>query len=65
MTDWQPIETAPKDGMQILIYDPLCGIQQVGFDITGSKMGLTDAWIADDGGTYLPTHWMPLPDPPK
>lgn len=24
----------------------------------------TFQWFADDGNTCLPTHWMPLPEPP-
>lgn len=69
--DWQPIETAPKDGTAILICRnrPLgpCGMRVSYFD------GDDDAdypWHADDGADGFnhhkdwPTHWMPLPAPP-
>jgi hypothetical protein len=71
MSEWQPIETAPKDGTAILVCSAWTmpdGLYRVG-------------WIADgffDGGHWLfgwldldpeeyspPTHWMPLPAPPE
>ena len=66
--EWQPIETAPKDGTDILV-------------MTGETMhvvrwinihGDFDYWAVDDNkhGPFTlrgkaPTHWMPLPEPPK
>ena len=57
---WQPIETAPKNGRDILIFD---------------KNGIEIAWWSDIDSEwchqdmYLSilnlTHWMPLPEPPK
>ena len=69
MSEWQPIETAPKDGTLILAWD---GCQH---DICewwdGSISGVRgpserDAgwWIDNDRGEMKPTHWQPLPDPP-
>ena len=68
MSEWQPIETAPKDGTDILV-------------MTGETMhvvrwinihGGFDYWAVDDNkhGPFTlrgkaPTHWMPLPEPPK
>ena len=63
---WQPIETAPKDGRKILIFDPrLCKEDQV-------EMVFWDGtiWSIDwrDGAPnpyeYEPFCWMPLPEPP-
>ena len=66
--EWQPIETAPKDGTDILV-------------MTGETMhvvrwinihGDFDYWAVDDNkhGPFTlrgkaPTNWMPLPEPPK
>ena len=61
--EWQPIETAPKDGTQILVYEPeekYTPIYVVVYD--------NGKWIEASGEQYAnwkPTHWMPLPLPPK
>lgn len=69
MTEWQPIETAPKDGTHVLIYVP------------GSRRLVCEAWWAmpyeaapaaqcwwqTADYRVLPehaAHWMPLPEPP-
>lgn len=59
MGEWQDIETAPKDGTDIL-----------GFDEDGRVVVWWDrnAWIrrGDDYDIVThPTHWQPLPPPPK
>lgn len=60
--EWQPIETAPKDGTVILAY------------VSGGHHALV-AWNDDwEDWLHLPwhesmpaviTHWMPLPAPPQ
>ncbi len=77
MSEWQPIETAPKDGTWILIYGSVddegerrkISVAQYTNYLNG---GETDwhwqfAWY--DGGycglVDEATHWMPLPEPPK
>lgn len=56
---WQPIETAPKDGTEILTWD--------GQDakILRWALGRWDDWGEMPGALLPPTHWMPLPEPPK
>lgn len=61
--DWQPIETAPKDGRDIL----LCmeGGTHVYMGSWGGLTGRQTWWI--DGGQISfkeATHWQPLPAPP-
>lgn len=48
--NWQPIETAPRDGTWMLV---ACGWRREGEDAIGG----TIRWD-------IPTHWMPLPPPP-
>ena len=63
---WQPIETAPKDGSAILI-------SFWRFAKPGGERGAAIAhfvngvWVddEDEGGQFHPpTHWQPLPTPP-
>lgn len=68
MSNWKPIETAPKDGTEVLLYWPLEGLGDLHSKI---KIGSwhSDAWGWQDrfcrSYTDAPTHWQPLPDPPK
>jgi len=58
--EWLPIETAPKDGTQILTHH-LFGGRSI-FRTAIWKFG---TWVI--GGTQQrvePTHWQPLPEPP-
>ena len=80
MTEWQPIETAPRDGTAILLFIPdgytLCGLTDgvvIGHwsaaDLPADAPEHDDNWyqLNQDGGfpcDILPTHWMPLPEPP-
>jgi len=54
--DWQPIETAPKDGTTILVFHN-------GSMWTVLWSDVQEWHDANDYG-YTPTHWMPLPKPP-
>jgi hypothetical protein len=64
---WRPIETAPKDGTRILgwCYDEvetLYWCESVWVTAGG-------AWVSEEARSdtmeYLPTHWLPLPAPPR
>jgi hypothetical protein len=73
---WRPIETAPKDGTEILI----CGgtfVDDNDWTATPWPYGrcsivrwYDDSWEGepnhshDEFRRHEPTHWMPLPPPP-
>lgn len=66
--DWQPIETAPKDGTRLWLFYPDARAddqQVVGWFVDDLRNG--PRWIdhADCREFDEPTHWMPLPDPPR
>lgn len=76
MAEWQPIETAPKDGTEILGFERMKTGDYFkvvywtldGDDIYGNGGNPVPGWTApDDGyvGGFSPTHWQPLPDPPE
>jgi len=62
MSGWKPIETAPKTA-PILVYTIDGGIDVVWWQrdfLDGSEYWQNEAY--DDP---QPTHWMPLPAPPR
>lgn len=69
---WQPIETAPKDGTNILVLLHPEIAERAGYQIEICHYKnlplLGETWTAQNDGfsTELDgvTHWMPLPDPP-
>ena len=69
--EWQPIDTAPKDKFVLLAgpsgYTTIETVFATGRTCSDYRVG---RWIdhANDDLTdwgFNPTHWMPLPDPPK
>jgi hypothetical protein len=63
MSEWQKIETAPKDGTRILVFSH-CDYES-GYNLNQAvfKNGW---WVEQYCNEYVfPTHWMPLPNPPK
>lgn len=65
--EWQPIETAPTDGTDILAYDA-DGDVFVTWHKTGYKVqqGLWLSYSKMGYGDYEnPLGWMPLPEAPK
>lgn len=66
--EWQPIETAPKTGEKFLVYRPAHDgdyIPVVGEDYWGSNMFNPEGCWMRSRSDCPPTHWMPLPKPPK
>jgi hypothetical protein len=71
--EWQPIETAPKDGV-IFIALSIKGVSRCRWIIVDYDewRGRNFYWWDDpdenfmfeDGPHDAPTHWMPLPAPP-
>lgn len=56
-SEWQPIETAPKDGREVLL-----GFQ--GQFTWISFVGNAYGKETTKSGYAAPTHWVPLPAPP-
>jgi hypothetical protein len=76
MSEWQPIETAPKDGTRIAFKNEQSGLEDIGHWDSWTDMPnwrrelLPDfakewdgEWSTDFGNGDM-THWMPLPPPP-
>lgn len=69
MTDWQPIETAPKDE-NILLFD---GDIHEGYwdevDYDEFRDVRIMGWVYGsaniDPTNFSPTHWRPVPPPPR
>jgi hypothetical protein len=71
MGEWQPIETAPKDGTRVHVARYIDGygwILGVGRHVI---VGIVGGWISWGVGPFgelglsHPTHWQPLPSPPE
>jgi len=54
---WQPIETAPRDGTEVLLFDG---------EWFETGYWETDQWVIDVLGLFKmqPTHWMAIPAAP-
>lgn len=74
--EWQPIETAPKDGQRVILYRPLAhNTNDYEIDIKRSVSTNQGCWFdtVPEGmtaenytdGYCRPTHWMPLPLKPE
>lgn len=73
--EWQPIDSAPKDGTNIIGHGP---IRESYYFRDKRFWGKRDTeprtrqiymaaglWQTNGSGHMLATHWMPLPEPPK
>ena len=72
--EWQPIETAPKDGTAILVcygehyedngFLPVC-VRWRSYHPNALRQRGREAWRDSSGHKIsVATHWMPLPKPP-
>lgn len=78
-SDWRPIESAPKDGRELLGWYPYHAAHPPGGGVyvmrwyddrhAAKPIGFFEAsgwvWGRRDNRQRQPTHWMPLPEPPK
>lgn len=67
--DWQPIETAPKDGTYILLGGCKHGpAVRIGYWGPGRydhrRREYERGWADGPAYGFNPTHWMPLPPAP-
>lgn len=70
---WQPIETAPKRGGNVLLWDGN-RIEIGSWRKDDNERGRKKRWLLNDYDDFScgmastpiqPTHWMPLPPPPE
>jgi hypothetical protein len=69
---WQPIETAPKDGLILLTVEALDGERRT-FPAEASHHDGQMVWLITTGwggwkslhSSWRPVAWMPLPPPPE
>lgn len=73
MSEWQPIETAPKDGTEFiglkgrLVFRTKNQQYYVKWPHEVGGPTYRDEWTYEDASSFTPwspTHWMPLPPPP-
>lgn len=69
VSEWKTIDTAPTDGTEILVCvrSSLPGGEyqtHIWIDSLTSKRPWPEFWSRVDL-PFIPTHWMPLPEPPR
>jgi len=71
---WQPIETAPKDGTKIVVFNPDREEPEVAWYVPvvfhlddGEDSGVAWPWKTYDNAykEEWPDHWQPIPKPPE
>jgi hypothetical protein len=68
---WQPIETAPRDGREIIL-GSVYGFTCAGFWSDTPNYWSDYGWFEESDRAacdatrkpFAPTHWQPLPEPP-
>jgi len=66
MTEWQPIDTADVE-ITFLLWEPLWWKKEPngGLIVIGYYDTDFQEWRDHNGYELNPTHWMPMPAPPK
>ncbi len=70
MTDWRPIETAPKDGTTVDLWTiETRPTKRYAKRVTSCRYSVCDkGWVTSPPETRFvigsPTYWMPVPNPP-
>jgi hypothetical protein len=67
MSEWQPIETAPKDGtpFDAWVPDAFGGRRMTGLSFNWRGKLRQHGLLTAKELPRWPTHWMPLPEPPS
>lgn len=80
MMEWRTIDSAPRDGTRVLVVDSKGNIDCAKYEpdsyeyeqfVRTAKDGNVYRTVKeecgwwDSGISIAPTHWMPLPEPPK
>ncbi|QEL18756.1 hypothetical protein PX52LOC_05793 [Limnoglobus roseus] len=64
-SSWQPIETAPKDGTEVLLLSHPAAMLPPDYAVAYWDE-VDEVWYWNKPKRFLcPTHWMPLPAPPQ
>ena len=66
--EWRTMESAPKDGTRVLLFVPPYGPSTGHYAPARTNWGpKASLWVAHSvlNKVAAPTHWMPLPQPPK
>lgn len=61
MVEWRDIETAPRDGTEIIA---MIGRKRVRLAWYFKPSSRTEGWLDETGRSIKPTHWLPLPPAP-
>lgn len=62
MNKWKPIETAPRDREILVCTEFAMYVARYVYDDPSTGEAL---WQPDGLPAVYPTHWMPLPKPPR
>lgn len=61
---WRPIESAPKDGTEVLLWTMIVDVDMGPWRLAGRCTNHKHWWTTVGSIALEPSHWMPLPEPP-